>query len=444
MNRLSESFSIPANHINLMLWLLIISASLIRITTPFIYNPIDALWSDPGRWWEYASTGTDTPPLALIDPVFYQAWLSFVAKLTLDIPELTALYSGLLSVITPWLWYRFLREILASKQLALTGWAILAWLPSWIGIYSYFMSETLILPLLGISFWFSARSYRRQDHKAFLLALLFWIFCSLTRAICAPMGALVLLWIWFHQKRKMQTALLAIAMVSLIFTAISFRAYERSGMLLPFGQSHLNEIYAKSGKKTISVEYYSSSDYGFIYGFGSPSIGLYPFFPFSVWQTHRDGEVKIRIDLENLAQSWQTEKQRLLSSPVKYFPLVQENLIFLFFGTSWPDENDQHLFEYFSNIMRFIWLPLFLWAIYLLAKAIYTGEKKLAPIFLAAILSWFIFQGLFLISVNEGRYRKPVEGIIICVILIYSRSRYETSSDYWRRHYRHVDSPSTG
>jgi len=122
-----------------------------------------------------------------------------------------------------------------------------------------------------------------------------------------------------------------------------------------------------------------------------------------------------------MLNSWLSEKQRVLSNSPEQLPLIQENLIFLFFGTSWPDENNQHLFEDASNFMRFIWLPLFLIALFVLIRAITQGEKKLAPIFLAVILSWFIFQGLILISVNEGRYRKPIEGIIICVLLIYAR-----------------------
>ena len=140
-----------------LLYALILCGSLVRMVMPFVHNPLDHRWSDPGRWWGYTGTGVDTPPLALIDPVFYQAWLSFIAKFTLDIPVLVALYAGLLSALTPWLWYRFLRELLPGKRRALLGWAILAWLPSWIGIYGYFMTETLLLPLLGLALWLSWR-----------------------------------------------------------------------------------------------------------------------------------------------------------------------------------------------------------------------------------------------------------------------------------------------
>lgn len=435
---------LSSRQINLILWSLVISASILRILTPFFYNPIQALWSDPGRWWEYASTGLDTPPLALIDPTFYQAWLSFIAKFTLDIPELTALYSGLLSALTPWFWYLFLREVLESKQKALLGWAILAWLPSWIGIYSYFMSETLLLLLLGISFWLSMRCLRKQNSEAFLWALIFWILCSITRGICAPMGLSIMLILWWQQPHRLKNAIITLCIATLILGSLSYRSYQRSGMLAPLGQAHLNEIYAKSGKKTISITYYSDSDYGFVYGFGSPSMGLKPFFPVSLWQSSRQGEIQVKIDINDLAQSWQAEKQRILQSAPNPLPLVGENLIWLFFGTSWPDENPNHFFEDLNNKSRFIWLPLFIIAIFYLIRAVKENEKTLAPIFLAAILSWFIFQGLFLISVNEGRYRKPVEGLIICVILIYAGSKHEKGNHYRRRYYRHALSSTPG
>jgi hypothetical protein len=36
---------------------------------------------------------------------------------------------------------------------------------------------------------------------------------------------------------------------------------------------------------------------------------------------------------------------------------------------------------------------------------------------LAALVLWFVIQSAMLISVNEGRYRKPVEGLVIVATL---------------------------
>jgi hypothetical protein len=403
-------------------------AELIRFSLPFFYNPLDSLWSDPGRWWEYASTGIDTPPLSLIDAPLFQAWISFIAKWTLDIPELTALYAGLLSAIMPWFWYRFLRELLQSKNSALLGWLLLACLPSWTGIYSYFMSETLLLPLLGLSLWLSWRSLRKKDAGSLVLACFFWLLCSLTRGISAPIMLVVLFFVWLQQKHKIQSALLCILLSSLIMGSLSYRSYVRSGLISPLGQPLLNASYAQSGKSAIHITYYSDTIYGFKYGFSSPSIDSKPLYPFSDWTSQRSGSIKVKIDINDQAHSWKLAQQQLQlneNKSLSYSDLITENLIFLFFGSSWPDNNPQHFSEQLSIWTRFIWLPLFFLAIILLAHQLKQGERHHSPILLAVLLSWLFFQGILLISLNEGRYRKPIEGLLISSLVFGFSQRYK-------------------
>jgi len=425
-------FKINSKQINLfsyrnILLLGIFIAELVRFSMPFFYNPLDSLWSDPGRWWEYASTGIDTPPLSLIDAPLFQAWISFIAKWTLDIPALTALYAGLLSAIMPWFWYRFLRELLESKNSALLGWLILACLPSWTGIYSYFMSETLLLPLLGLSLWLSWRSLRKKDPGSLVLACFFWLLCSLTRGISAPMMLAVLFFVWLQQKHKIQSALFCILLSSLIMGSLSYRSYVRSGLITPLGQPMLNASYAQSGKSMINIDYFSNTSYGFKYGFSSPSIHSKPFYPFSDWTSKRTGLIKVKIDIYNQSSSWKLAKQKLnlesnKNTTLSHLDLMTENLIFLFFGSSWPDNNPQHVTGRLSMWMRFIWLPVFLLAIFLLVNKIKQGERHHSPILLAILLSWLFFQGIMLISLNEGRYRKPIEGLLIsCVVFGFSQ-----------------------
>ena len=412
-------------------------AELVRFSTPFLYNPLDSLWSDPGRWWEYASTGIDTPPLALIDAPLFQAWISFVAKLTLNIPGLTALYAGLLSAITPWFWYRFLRELLAntqrdSKNTALLGWLIIACLPSWTGIYSYFMSETLLLPLLGLSFWLSWRSLRKKDNGSLVLACFFWLLCSLTRGICAPMMLAVLFFVWLQQKHKWQSALLCILLTGLIMGSLSYRSYVRSGLITPLGQPMLNAAYAQSGKSIIHIRYYSDTTYGFRYGFSSPSIDSKPLVPFSDWTSQRSGSVDVKIDINDQSNSWKlaqlkSQLKENKNQQLSNYELITENLTFLFFGASWPDNNKLHFIEQLAIWMRFIWLPLFFLAILLLVYQIKQGERHHSPILLAVLLSWLFFQGIMLISLNEGRYRKPIEGVLISSLLFSFSARNRLS-----------------
>ncbi len=350
---------------------------------------VNALWSDPGRWWGYASLGTETPPLlALVDPVFYQAWLSFIAKFTLKIPLLT-LYAALLSVSMPWLWYRFFRELLPTKQLALIGWAILACLPSWIGVYSNFMSETLLLNLMGLSLWMSWRSYRKESVSSFALAVFCWCLAVLTRGAAIPFAAAITFFIWWQMDNKALNAITAGLIISFILGVMSYRSYSSTGMINPLGQPMLNQIYAQSGKKEIIINYFSSSsdkDFNYknsssikySYLFKSPSIGVAPFEPFLDWQSSRvdKGAITVNINLKNQSGSWQHEKR--LSDLVKPsgLPLVMENLAFLFFAPSWTDNNVEHFFEWASNWLRFVWAPLFIIAVVLLTRMVIQGERK--------------------------------------------------------------------
>ena len=85
---------------------------------------MDAIWSDPGRHWYFGTHPLDTQPLLAIDPLGYHVYLGAVAKLTAGSHVLVAFWTALLSLSGPWLWYRFLRELLPSRDWALAGWAI--------------------------------------------------------------------------------------------------------------------------------------------------------------------------------------------------------------------------------------------------------------------------------------------------------------------------------
>ena len=56
------------------------------------------------------------------DPIMYQLYIGALLKLTLNMAPLVAFYTCVLSLLGPWLWYRFLRELQDSKTLALAGW----------------------------------------------------------------------------------------------------------------------------------------------------------------------------------------------------------------------------------------------------------------------------------------------------------------------------------
>lgn len=414
----------------LVLYALIAAGEMVRLFLPFFFNPIDHLWSDPARHWGYALSGIVTQPLAMMDLVMYQAWLSFVAKFTLDIPLLTAAYAGLMSAITPWVWYRFLRELLPDKRLALVGWAMLACLPSWIGIFSYFMTETLALPLLGMALWMSWRSMRKGDVGAFSVAVIVWSLAALTRGQIVPIAAAVTLFVWLEQSRKIASGAICVLVATLVIGGMSYRSYVREGIVAPFGHSVMSQIYAKSGCQLVSMDMLSAQhNLYYNYGFVSPALLYPPFAPFSEWRSARVCQYSFSIDMDRPSESWTRELDRVNRVAPDQVPLVVENVILLMFGPSWPDLNADDPFEVLSVWMRFLWAPAFILCVIALMAQVRAGDRRTAPALLLALTLWFVVQGLANLMVNEGRYRKPAEGLIIAsLLLVWSRRRADGNS----------------
>ena len=100
-----------------VLLFLLILASGYRVWLVFAYNPMDWVFSDPARHWYAGTHPLDTAPMAAIDPMLYGAYLSVMAKFTAGSPILVAYWTALLSLSCPWIWYRFLRELVSVGKL---------------------------------------------------------------------------------------------------------------------------------------------------------------------------------------------------------------------------------------------------------------------------------------------------------------------------------------
>ncbi|HMW49629.1 MAG TPA: hypothetical protein PKC70_15120, partial [Cellvibrionaceae bacterium] len=88
---------------------------------------------------------------------------------------------------------------------------------------------------------------------------------------------------------------------------------------------------------------------------------------------------------------------------------------------SWPDSNTERLLGAINYVTRWIWPPLLL--IGIIWTALIARRMKGVWLFPAMIAAWFFVQALLPIAVNEGRYRKPFEGLIIAhLILLASRT----------------------
>ncbi|MFC6633684.1 glycosyltransferase family 39 protein [Microbulbifer taiwanensis] len=400
----------PRHCLYALLYGLVIAGALLRVDYIVQFNPLDHIWSDPQRHWEQGTDTLRSDPMALTDPVLYQLYIGALGKLTLMNPLLVAFYTSLLSLCTPWIWYRFLRELQPGRLVALGGWAALSLLPSWIAIYGYFMQETLLLPLLGAALYASWRCRRKRTLGSFLLMAFLWALAGLTRGIAIPLAAVTCSWLWLEQEDKLRKAVYSALILTLILGPLAVRSYQQMQLLAPHGIGKLVSIYTRSGKQRINISY-ERDGARWSYWFASPATGERPLAPLSDWTTARRGTAEVHIDLDRGGEDWHRAKLDYPMTVSNYLWITRENLVYLFFGASWPDNNGERALHRANIHMRWIWAPLAL--LLIAATAIYwrrLGGRRLLPVLL---LVWVLVQGLLPIAVNEGRYRKPGEGLLL-------------------------------
>ncbi|AQQ68288.1 hypothetical protein Mag101_12020 [Microbulbifer agarilyticus] len=392
------------------LYLLIALGIWLRIDHILTYNPIDFIWSDPQRHWEQGTETLRTDPMTLTDPVMYQLYIGMLAKLTLGEPLLIAFYTVLLACVTPWIWYRFARELLSSRLMATAVWAGISLLPSWIAIYGYFMQETLLLPLLGAALYASWRCRRKQTLASFLLMVVLWAAAGLTRGIAIPFAAVVTTWLWLVQPQKIAKAGYSLLVLGLIMGPLVYRSYSAMHLVAPHGIGKLNELYARSGKRDIHISY-DRNGARWVYWFASPAMDAKPLAPLSDWSANREGVVKADIDITNGSEDWDAVMAEYPLTFARYLQLTGDNLVNLFFGSSWPDNNQARWLEAVNHHTRWVWAPITL--LLMLAALLYWRRLGGTRLLSVLLFTWVLVQGLLPISVNEGRYRKPVEGLLL-------------------------------
>jgi hypothetical protein len=398
-----------------VLYVLIAAGSLLRVREVLLFSPMDDLSSDPGRHWEHARQPLTPGLWAFIDPPVFQMWVSLVQKWSLGIRPLVALYAGLLSVVTPWAWYRFLREYLYTRTFALAGWAALALLPSWTAIFSYFMTETLFLPLMGVSLCLTVRADRKRTVHSFCGMVALWVVTGLTRGIAVPLGGLASLGVWLGLPNKVRSASAALLMFLLMTVPFAIRNHHIMHLWSPLGTGWPSQVYAESGKQDIHLDL-SGDGASWSYGFGSPSFYAKQLAPLSNWASGRNGVLKVTINLEKGAQDWQTAYHDNAVHGRERLRLRWENLIFVMLGPSWPDNAPGSQVAAAAMTMRWIWAPLFLLVVgAAIVRRRLVWRRPLVPTLIA---TWFVFQAVSLVAVNEGRYRKPLEGLLIVQVLV--------------------------
>lgn len=397
----------------------IIFLNVLRFCWPFIHNPLDWLFSDPSR---HFNNGFDTKCedlCTMLNAPGYEFYLQSIFRFTYKDHTLVALCCGLLSISTPYFWYRWMRELTRDKTISLLGYALLSYLPSWNHVYGFFFDTTLLLPLIGAGLWLTWRAERKGTWGPCLLAASVCGMACCTKASAIPM--LVIPWFWVAYKfaprlGKMKAAKIAatcLIIMGCFYGLGPLKVYTHCGaaVLLPDGL--FNKVYFECGKKEIMLTSWYFRDGGVfcqVNGWGSTSPSYPPFYPFSKWKTVRQGQYKFVVDYTH-GRDYTVPINMSLRDRL-YFTF--ENIIFFFFEYQWPeDSNWDAPFPLNADTMvRFICLPMF---IFMLIATIRAGKRQtFMNIYFMIVTMVFMFQQT---CIMEGRYKKPWDGFAIVAVL---------------------------
>jgi hypothetical protein len=387
------------------------SALLLRLLYPFFSSPLDRLFSDPARHWDNALHFLNPSVMGSGDPYLYQVWLFGLQQLAGHSVPTVLLGCGVLCAAMPYGWYRALRELL-PRPWALAGGVLMALVPSFLGIYAYFMNETLLLSLTGFAFWLTLRARRRPTVSTFVAACVLWVIVCFTRVVLSPIALMCLLWIALRPPRLWLKLLWGIVLFTAIAIPAGLHCRATLGFFAPFGNPYLAEIYRHSGKKTIAINFGPRGRYGF----GTPSFYNPTFYPFSDWLTDRVGEVSIVIDTTRGRASWIEEDRRVRAE--RSFSKIRdfwENLLYLGFGQLWPANDRNTLLGALTVWARWLWPPIAIAVAVGVVGRRFVGREWLLPISGLLMLALLALQSGGII---EGRYRLPVDPIILAALVV--------------------------
>ncbi len=398
----------------LVVYTLILLALSIRVLCIVVLPPYNSLAADAQRHVHDALNLPHLDAISALDLPLYACWLHF----TLINNRVTVLIQTLLSLSAPCVWWLWMRQCLPSKTYALIGFAILAILPSWSAIYSFFMPETLLLPLCGLSLWLSWLACERKKLSLYLLAALFWGLSITVKPTVAICFLIIVVWqlrsVWRDKPSKMAAVFcLQLAGVLTIYSMVPLRNVEffHTFSLTP-GFFPYNQIYYASGKQSLyGRAVYTGTDGSTDHAdfvILSPVLNpeSRPFAPFNNWRSIRTGQQDVQIDFRN------RQSCPKIDCPLSTrLHLTAENWLFFFLSKSWPDDQENNWSCWAENCMRWLWMPLSMVTFYVAWR-----ERIFSlPVILAfALTAFFLIQQSWVL---EGRYRKPWEGLIIVACL---------------------------
>jgi hypothetical protein len=282
------------------------------------------------------------------------------------------------------------------------------------------MSETLFLPLFGAALWLSLKSCRVRSVSLHFSSALVWALAAATRVFALPFAIVMLLWNLWRSPRRVGRILLATLAFAAVAIPLSIREHHMLRVWNPFGFPRMNQIYMDSGKQTLHFNI--SRDHhaiGWTYEFGSPALYQEPLEPLSHWKSSRAGSTDFAIDEDRGMADWDAALSKYRAPWRERLHLWMENSIIFNFAPSWPDNNPDRFWDRAAIVLRWAWVPLALltFAGNITAFRRMAGTERLFALLTTA--AWILTP--LLPAVMEGRYRKPVEGLLVVNLLLLAK-----------------------
>lgn len=404
------------------LWVAILYALWWRFQWAFSHNPLDYLFSDPARHYENGKRFFNPTFMGSVDPFLYQLYLWLVITISNQQSWIISMITGLLAASMPLFWYLFLKEMLPRSWAAI-GCLVIAITPSLAVIYGYFMNETLLLNLMGLAFWLTWRSLRIRTFHSFVLAAFVWSLASITRFIAFPMACACLAYLMWRQREYIFRPLTVVICFTLLSIWPMLHSYKVLHVYAPFGFSLLAKVYAASGAKIVDMH---TDHPGAFYTFSSPSLyGPGPLEPLHPWQSPRQGTYTFRVDLEKGDKDWKralkaAQEQNLYG----FFKQLKENILLFTFDESWPDSTertDYNPYLLLNRQLRWMWAPLIALSFIALVPFLRTRPACDQRFFLLLTLMLISLMFVQQNGVMEGRYRKPLEPLLLVSAVVVIR-----------------------
>lgn len=417
-------------------WGLFLLSLVLRVLSVLMYrNPSDAIFSDASRHWDNAKHFLDPGPMGCSNPYFYQLYLWLLQQVTHENKLAMGIVTAALSVSYPVAWYLFAVNVMQRKVNALRAVTVLSLLPTHVSMFTFFMNETVLGPVLGAALWATVKASRQRSGRWFLLAVTFWVIAILTRSIVLPIGMICLAWALWRQRpswagegpapspwsrlrqallRQRRRALLTLgagAITAVGFGAAAQHAYKHLHRYTPFGDNINVAIYFASAAHDYQVTYVKRATYFY----SSPSLYVSPFDPFYRFKSARKGKFAFELDPEKKGADVQEIFKKQYRKNLSKMPrMVYENLVFLAFGHSWPDAGKDNIVGRICLHERWIWLPITLYAFF--KSLVYIKRRGPALVPILTVLFTLLLYVASLSAMMEGRYRKPLEPLLIVAV----------------------------